>query len=625
MTFLGAPRSKDTREEVDSSESVTTSDRIWREVEFESDVEHREMTQTYASDDYLSRWLPNIKQAGEPGVSRKEIAEKRQEKDHSNVLYKSPCRYHEGRKLTPNDKKENDPSKKTYFEAIKCSPMKLRQSIATFKRPKLDENFNVLKPKQNLALHPRPPGMPGPSVHAETDSSTSMEPMELLNEKSSILEKAALAGKSSVKTMHSKTAKAKTSLGIVEMRGDNDTGQLGSLCFRKGLNNSSENVLSPGSTMVGGKLRRVHRGEDGALLTGRNKSKELLVRCESIMIYPKVLINQKQQSEKIRLNTNIKEQVEENTAGVTRNQVEKSTTKPEKPREAWKDSNHVSLSKNSENYTRLPQLTVKEYCKPEGQHRKTSLEEALGPQKGAPDDDIITVIQTSKRQPFVESKVFQYSTKIIIPFGEDELKIPRETTEKESLTQQRGFGSLGGGEENGERGAPIETRPTRYSEESNQLAEEKIGLVKPRCLKESSKLNQQIRVNSDLLLQVRQPETARTFPVATQYLTVTTPETQVKRFRIPTGGENTDLFVGRENHPPKAKSTGAYRFSYNQRGLSEYNKGFDGIPEDDDERRRNLKIGGKGLLKARLARQESERLLEDECKKRVQFLVNNSR
>lgn len=70
MTFLGAFRFKDTQEEVDSSDSVTTSDRIWREVEFESDVEHREMTRTYASDDYLSRWLPDIKQGGESGVLR---------------------------------------------------------------------------------------------------------------------------------------------------------------------------------------------------------------------------------------------------------------------------------------------------------------------------------------------------------------------------------------------------------------------------------------------------------------------------------------------------------------------------------------------------------------------------
>ena len=504
--------------------------------------------------------------------------------------------------------------------------MKLRQSIATFKRPKLDENFNVLKPKQGTSLNSRPPNLPGSSEQAGVDSSTSTETMELLNEKYSTTEKTAMAGKSSVKPMHSKTAK--TSLGMVEMRCDSDTGQLGSLCFRKGLpeGNYGENVLFPGSTMVGRKFRGVHREDESMLLTGRNQNKELLVRCESIMIYPKVLINQKQQSQKFRLNTNSKEQNEENTACLTRNKVEKFTAKPAGPREAWQDSNHISLSETPEDCTRLPQLTIKEYCKPDGQHQKTSVGEALGKQKGTSDDDI-PIIHSAKRQTFVESKAFQYSTKIIIPFGEDELNNPGETNEKASSSQQKGFGSLGGVDVIGGRVAPMETRPPRYSEESNHLAEEKIALVKPRCLKESSKLNEQIRVNSDILLQVRQPETARAFPVATQYLTVTTPETPVKRFRIPTGVENVDLFVGRENYPPKTKSTGAYRFSHNQRGLSEYNKGLDGISEDDGEQRKNaaLKIGGKGLLKARLARQGSERLLEHECKKRVQFLVHNSR
>jgi hypothetical protein len=59
MTFLGISRTKDTNDEIDSSNNS-----VWREVE--SDADHKEMTRTYGCDDYLSRWLPNIKQRDEP-------------------------------------------------------------------------------------------------------------------------------------------------------------------------------------------------------------------------------------------------------------------------------------------------------------------------------------------------------------------------------------------------------------------------------------------------------------------------------------------------------------------------------------------------------------------------------
>jgi hypothetical protein len=65
MTFLGISRVEDTNEEMDSSDSS-----VWREVEFESDIEHKEMTRTYGCDDYLSRWLPNIKPKDEQAQLR---------------------------------------------------------------------------------------------------------------------------------------------------------------------------------------------------------------------------------------------------------------------------------------------------------------------------------------------------------------------------------------------------------------------------------------------------------------------------------------------------------------------------------------------------------------------------
>lgn len=55
MTFSGMARDKD-------GMSNRGSSNVWREFDFDSDVDHKEMTRSYASDDYLARWLPNIKQ-----------------------------------------------------------------------------------------------------------------------------------------------------------------------------------------------------------------------------------------------------------------------------------------------------------------------------------------------------------------------------------------------------------------------------------------------------------------------------------------------------------------------------------------------------------------------------------
>jgi hypothetical protein len=151
--------------------------------------------------------------------------------------------------------------------------------------------------------------------------------------------------------------------------------------------------------------------------------------------------------------------------------------------------------------------------------------------------------------------------------------------------------------------------------------------MKSRCLKESSKLNEQshlTRRHSDVAVDVREVNMVRKLAITTQYQTLNTPNSPLKRFRIPTGVEKNDLFVGRENFPPKNK-TAPLRFAYSQRGLCDYGKSFDGAKQQDNSTRSvSLKIGGKGLLKASLARNE-EKLAEDESKKRVQFLVHNSR
>ena len=58
MTLLGISQ--------DSDEMESSNSSVRREVEFESDADHKEMTRSYACDDYLSRWLPDIKSRDDP-------------------------------------------------------------------------------------------------------------------------------------------------------------------------------------------------------------------------------------------------------------------------------------------------------------------------------------------------------------------------------------------------------------------------------------------------------------------------------------------------------------------------------------------------------------------------------
>ena len=634
MTFLGISRIEDTNEEMSSDSSV------WREVEFESDVEHKEMTRTYGCDDYLSRWLPNIKQKDEPTQPRKEKIEKRPEKEYPNRLFKSPCHHHEGRTLREN-KIQNDPTKKTYFEAIKCSPMKLRQSLANFKRPKLEETLTL---EPNIVVNERPLN----TTENATNLATSEESMQRSTNKTSTTEKSLIREKTFGKM---RATKPKSSLGIVEMQND-EMGQLGSLCFRKSLpqNWYKEQIYTP-SNMMGGKLRKLYRGtnRDGVLLTGRHKSNELLVRCESIMIYPKVLINQKEQSEKLVANCKQSERhaVERQSDKYQEVTDLKKNKFASRPKEAWNErTGEVPLtvmSKSSEtNYTQLPQLNIKD------QMMYTEMNETMQRHNPSPEQSPDTLDETpadESVQNYTAPTDLQTnntaSTKIIIPFGENELR--NQTAE----TSGSKNGHVGG-----ERGSPIKTRcliketPTPQKvqgvvshktgfpqEEGVEGSKKKAGerneweggaLVKSRCLKESSKLNEKLHsTRSDLILDVRESGMARKLVITTQYQILNTPSSPVKKFQIPTAVDKRELFAGRENYPPKNK-TSSFRLPYNQKGLSEYNKSFDGVHDNAGQ---SLKIGGKGLLNVRPSRlsRNEEKLAEDESKKRVQFLVHNSR
>ena len=637
MTFLGISRVEDTNEEMSSDSSV------WREVEFESDVEHKEMTRTYGCDDYLSRWLPSIKQKDEPAQPRKEKIEKRPEKEYPNRLFKSPCHHHEGRTLREN-KIQSDPTKKTYFEAIKCSPMKLRQSLANFKRPKLEETFTL---EQNTAVNQRS------LITKEnaTNLATSEESMHRSTNKTSTTEKFLNREKMFDKM---KTAKAKSSVGIVEMQND-EMGQLGSLCFRKSLSqNCYREQIYTSSNMMGGKLRKVYRGtnRDGVLLTGHHKSKELLVRCESIMIYPKVLINQKEKSEKLVANSKQSE----------RNVVERQSDKYQevidfkkqkfasRPKEAWNERTGepplTVMSKSSEtNYTQLPLLNTKD------QMMHTEKDETMQRHNPSPEESPDTLDETPADESVqnytaptdLQTNKNTASTKIIIPFGEN------ESGNQTAETSRSKSGHVGG-----ERGSPIKTRcliketPTLQKvqgvvshktgfpqeegvEGSKKKAEERNeweggALVKSRCLKESSKLNAKLHsTRSDPILDVRESGMSRKLVITTQYQILNTPSSPAKKFQIPTAVDKSEMFAGRENYPPKNK-TSSFRLPYNQKGLFECNKSFDSVHDDDDDGQ-SLKIGGKGLLNIRPSRlsQNDEKLAGDESKKRVQFLIHNSR
>ena len=511
--------------------------------------------------------------------------------------------------------------------------MKLRQSLANFKRPKLDENF-TLKPTKDTAVNLKPT-----TKENASELSTSMESMEDLTEDTSTTE-------NNLGKFESKTTKPRTSLGIVEIHNDN-MGNLGSLCFRQSLpkNHYDQNMYRTSYNMTGGKLRRVYRGTDDDLLSARRRSKDLLVRCESIMIYPKVLTNHKEQSDKLA--TNNKQQSEKYKVAVDHREQpdsykvvanllkhsNKFATKHEQPKEAWKDKTvqsplGISIKTSETNTTRLPQLNVKEETtQPQNNQNDQSVPETpLDNLKVKPGTE---TIQNLKRRSSTEQQMAKNSasTKIIIPFGENEL-INNTSGERSRSKHERS-----GGEKviktSLQKAQGVGASMEKVGE-SEEHADEKgtPRVAKVKCLKESSKVNeksQQARRHSDITLDVRQAEMARKLPVAPQYLTLNTLKFPIKRFRIPTGAEN-ELFVGRENYPPKTR---AHQLPYSQRGLTEHTRTLNGVvatqhDNDGHERRRQcLKIGGKGLLKASLSRNEIP--AEDGSKKRVQFLVHNSR
>ena len=508
--------------------------------------------------------------------------------------------------------------------------MKLRQSLANIKRPKLEE-------KPTLEPNYRPSNTAGMTEHA-TEQPSSREAMQDSTEETMTTDKPLTTEKILGRTVERppggvRTAKATSSLGIVEMQND-EMGQLGSLCFRRNVTGNfySESIYTP-CNMMGGKLRKLYRGtnKESVLLTGRRKNKDLLVRCESIMIYPKVLIDQKERSDK--------SEKEDNHQQVVSN-LEKHKF-ASRPIEAW-NASEPSLTvtpKTSEaNHNQLPQLNVKDHTTPRGHAQIPAPETSLD----TPDEKpALDSVQNHATSTDLQVNKNSATTQIIIPFGENELR--NQTVE--------GIRSKSG-HVGGERGAPVKTRciiketPTLqkvqgvvshksgFSQQqgvegsATKAAGERNGgtPMKSRCLKESSRLNEKMHsTQPDLVLDVRESGMARKLVITTQYQILNPPNSPLKKFQIPTAIDRRELFAGRENYPPRNK-TASFRLAHHQRGLSEYsNKSVESSVEGSCGQ--SLKIGGKGLLNARLSTlsRHDEKLVEEESQKRVQFLVRNSR
>ena len=545
---------------------------------------------------------------------------------------------------------QKDPGRKTYFEAIKCSPMKLRHSLANIKRPKLEENF-TLKPSNTTALGAK-------EFERPNNPSTSIESMEDLTNSTLNKEKPSSTGQYVEKPVEMKTGKSKTSLGIVELQND-ETGELGSLCFRKSLleNLYSDNLYSR-SNMVGGKLRKVHRGSDGVLLSGRRKSKDLLVRCESIMIYPKVLVNQKEPIDKNKFTGNSKQQSEKYEVDTNYQHLDKVvtnfqnrssgiSTKLDGPKEAWNDSTSQSQRRisveNSENIftTRLPQLNNNDF---RTGIEKTSPETALDNCKPLSESHAVIVNHNEKLTTESQNRKQSASTKIIIPFGENELTnkvTERNRSKNEHLGEQKDVNMKPkcllkemSNIQKVHDGVVITTGLQKENDKgNNQSKQNNCGeiithntIIKQKYLKESSKLNEQLHLSGkvcDQTMYGTRTEIPRKLAIPTQYLSMTTPCSPIKKFRIPTGVEN-KLLVERENYPPKTNAA-PYRFVYNQKDVSARNVDVPKVKKQDNRGQSvSLNVGGKGLLKMKLPQNE-EISVEDEKKKRVQFLVRNSR
>lgn len=244
-------------ENVQSLETGTESDRRGKD-EFESDADYKEMTSVCGSDDYLLRWLPNItnhKQVSVTETKPSQCEERKEKKDQIERLCTTPVSSRDTffKPASPNRQtKEADAgyvssgnkvfrkiTTKSYFEAIKCSPMKLRQSIAT--RHKVSG-----KSSRIVRQHPRNP-------------------------------------------MKDRVPKDQASSAVVETTSDPVSRQLGSLNFQTKNSERCQSEL-PYSTrhLVGGKMGKSRRNMHKP--TARN-SDELRVRCESVVIYVKSLVS----------------------------------------------------------------------------------------------------------------------------------------------------------------------------------------------------------------------------------------------------------------------------------------------------------------------------------------------
>lgn len=332
-------------------------------------------------------------------------------------------------------------------------------------------------------------------------------------------------------------------------------------------------------------MRKVHRSLLNAVSSDK-RNRELLVRCESVMIYPKALV-------------------------CPRN--EKPSSEPLKAKEAWRE-NYIGATslafRNEEEYTRLPDLEAKE--RPmllDKQDRKLS----PGPVQGENDKHLGNV-QNSRKSA---------STKIIIPFGEVELKSSNNrNVNPETLAMQKAE------ELQGSETKPYQATSAFFSDLTS--ARKRANFYNNRNASQLNSSEKFRRTIPGMVIGVTRLEIPRKARLITRSLSTAAASSPLTKFNIRAADAN-GLSQGPLNVSQKNPSS---RFFYNQRKRPDFSmktKDQSPIITSDQEGRKyfisagsnlSLKVGGTGLLKEQRSLQVNfggGRQMEDTNRKTAQF------
>ncbi|XP_046864819.1 uncharacterized protein LOC124459395 isoform X2 [Xenia sp. Carnegie-2017] len=560
--------------------------------DMENDREYTKMFPYHGRDDYLATWLPNIKQSKSVWFS--DSCKRIRRTNIGNLLCIVP-QSHQQRKLE-NHKKYH--VTKTYNLALKCSPIELRESKMKMKKSKLESDF-LKRPlnKENYERHPK--------KMAEVEENNEEMQKDIFD----------IDTEESQKDMGilmniPKGENPRTSLSLVELRHDK-WGTVGSFHFQRTAPVLEENSKSQ---LRGGKVRIMHkRNENTQYLADRYKTNELMIQCQSVMIHPKVLTKPKKQE------------------GTEQNKEISAVLSTKTSHDTLEEK---SLNDSITVPTIFPQLpfnkSPKQACK----------KEILETDEDLNNKDVDSHASIPRRKDKLDKERKSPSTKIIIPFGERETKYcskiiamsetqvltSNKTGKENDASCEKGIDMDKEGIDMDKEGIDMDkeslkketastgfkTSPRKKEEfQGNSLT---FSQIQSRYLKDSSNLHEQVGVSDESRETIRKKKPQDKHKdriLRTQYLTINTDDSLLRKFRIPTGREDNNMFVGRENDPPKTTSQ---KFGYSQRGIAVYSKEFVGIKMNQTDE--------DGL---RMDRKGDRTLEKEDDGKRVEFLVKNSR